>query len=141
MKTRRESKQLKPNEEKIADIIKTLDEKYPELVVIVEGIRDERVLRSLGLSALIIKTQSGLSRPALIDAINLNLGPARQVLILTDYDEEGEDLASFLKSELELRRVKLLGRERRLIGNHMGNLVCIEELVVLFKHKFSPEPE
>ena len=140
MKTRRESKQLKPNEEKIVDIIKSLDEKYPGLAVIVEGIRDERVLRSLGLSALIIKTQSGLSRPSLIDTIDQNLGPARQVLILTDFDEEGEELNAFLKSELELRRVKLLERERRMIRNHMGNLVCIEELVVLFKHKFSPEP-
>ena len=140
MKIRRESKQLKPNEEKIVDVIKSLDEKYPELVVIVEGIRDERVLRSLGLSAFIIKTQSGFSRPSLIDAIEQSLGPARKVLILTDFDEEGEEIASFLKSELELRRVKLLERERRQIRNHMGNLVCIEELVVLFKHKFSPEP-
>jgi 5S rRNA maturation endonuclease (ribonuclease M5) len=140
LKSRRELKHLEPNEERIVEILSTIDEKFPDLVVIVEGKRDVTLLRNLGVVSRIVRTQAGRTRTALIDEIEQNLGPERQVLILTDYDEEGEEIASFLKSELELRRIKILERERRLIRNSMGNLRCIEELVVLFKRKFSPEP-
>ncbi len=140
VENRNESKTLEPHEERLVEIISSLDVKYPDLVIIVEGIRDEKLLRSLGVQAAIIRTQSGLSRPQLIERIASTLGESKRVLILTDFDDEGKELASFLKSELELIRAKILERERHQIGRNMGSLRCIEELVMLFKRQFSPEP-
>ncbi len=133
-------KTLEPHEKRILEIFEEIDRKYPEVLILVEGIRDENLLRDFGLKARILRTQIGLSRSELIHKIENNLGPTREVLLLTDFDDEGIEIAAYLKNELELIRVKILERYRREIALNMGNLRCIEELVVLFKRRYSPEP-
>jgi 5S rRNA maturation endonuclease (ribonuclease M5) len=141
MRNRDQTKKiLEPHEKRILEIFEEIDKKYPEVLIIVEGIRDENLLRDFGLKARILRTQMGLSRPELVHKIESNLGPSREVLILTDFDAEGIEIAAFLKTELELMRTKILERYRREIALNMGNLRCIEELVVLFKRRYSPEP-
>ena len=141
MRNRDQTKKiLEPHEKRILEIFEEIDKKYPEVLIIVEGMRDEKLLRDFGLKARIMRTQMGLSRPELIHKIEDCLGPSRRVIILTDFDEEGNEIAAFLKIELELMRVKILERYRREIAQNMGNLRCIEELVVLFKRRYSPEP-
>jgi 5S rRNA maturation endonuclease (ribonuclease M5) len=137
---RASKRRLRDNERALIDIIQKLDHDYEGLLVVVEGKRDELVLRSLGLKAPIVRTQSGTPRQQFIDQLASGTGQERQVLILTDFDEEGNGLSRLIEQELELRRVRVLRRLRREMRKAMGNWRCIEELTALFKRKDSPEP-
>ncbi len=130
---------LKENERELVDFIQALDGSYPQLVVVVEGKRDVRILRDLGLRAPIIKTQTKLRRADLVQKIASAAGDSGQVLILTDFDKEGKEIHRFIEKELELLRVKILKRERRLIRKYMDTWTTIEQLVALFKRRDSPE--
>ena len=135
----RRTRKLTENERALIEQVQTLDTKYPNLLVIVEGKRDVRVLRNLGLNAPIIKTQTRLSRPRLIEKIAAEAGKDGQVLILTDFDKKGKEIYRFVEKELELRGIKNLKRERRMIRKHMEDWTTIEQLVSLFKRRDSPE--
>ena len=130
---------LQEHERELVGLIQSLDSKYPNLLVVVEGKRDVRVLENLGVQAPIIKTQSRLSRIAVAEKIAAKAGNAGQVLILTDFDKEGKEICKFIEKELELSGVKVLKRERRMIRKQMGPWRCIEEIVSLFKRSDSPE--
>ncbi|EEB74332.2 toprim domain-containing protein [Thermococcus sp. AM4] len=67
-----------------------------EGALIVEGLRDEVALRNLGVRAEIIR----LSRLPLAE-IALIASRYREVMILTDFDRKGEELARKLVSYLE----------------------------------------
>jgi 5S rRNA maturation endonuclease (ribonuclease M5) len=135
----RRSQRLTENEVALVEFIQTLDSKYENLLVIVEGKRDMAVLRNLGLEAPIIKTQTRLSRSELIDKIVKAAGIDGQVLVLTDFDREGKDTYRIIEKELEIAGVKNLKRERRLIRKYMDTWTTIEQLVSLFKRSDSPE--
>ena len=130
---------LTPYERKLIETIQTLDSRYPNLLVIVEGKRDVSVLRNLGLKAPIIKTQTRLSRHRLVDKIEAEAGIDGQVLILTDFDKKGKEIYRFIEKELELRGIKNLKRERRMIRKYMEHWTTVEQLVSLFKRSDSPE--
>jgi len=127
------------NERELVEMIQSLDSKYKDILIIVEGKRDVRVLRNLGVEAPIIKTQARLTRFDMVERIVSEAGEKKQVLILTDYDKEGKEICSFIERELEIRGVKVLKRERRMIRKLMGHWRCIEEITSLFKRKDSPE--
>ncbi len=135
----RQNRRLTDNERMLIETIQTLDSKYPNLIVIVEGKRDAAVLRNLGLQAPIMRTQTGLPRYRLIENIVNKAGKKGQVLILTDFDKRGKEIYRFLEKELEISSVKNLKRERRMIRKYMDTWICIEQLVSLFKRKDSPE--
>jgi 5S rRNA maturation endonuclease (ribonuclease M5) len=135
----RRTRRLTENERALIDLIQTLDSKYPNLLVIVEGKRDVSVLRNLGLKAPIIKTQTRLSRPKLVEKIVAAAGKNGQVLILTDFDPKGKEIYKFIEKELELCGVKNLKRERRMIRKYMETWTTIEQMVSLFKRSDSPE--
>lgn len=105
-----------------------------------EGDRDVKILRNLGVRARTIKTQTQLRRTQLIDLIAAEASDGKQVLILTDFDEEGTEIAAYLQKDLELHKVKILDGLRIRVRNLMGNWRCIEEMVALFKRSDSPEP-
>lgn len=130
---------LTENERKLIETIQTLDSRYPNLLVIVEGKRDVSVLRNLGLDAPIIKTQTRLTRPRLIEKIQAAAGERSQILILTDFDKKGKEIYRFIEKELELSGIKNLKRERRMIRKYMEHWTTIEQLVSLFKRSDSPE--
>lgn len=130
---------LQENEKELIEIIKNLDSKYENLLIVVEGKRDVLVLKNLGVKAPIVKTQSRLSRIDMAENIAKKAGKDGQVLILTDYDKEGKDLCRFIERQLELSGTKVLKRERRMIRRSMGPWICIEDLDSLFKRSDSPE--
>jgi len=132
---------LRDNERALLEIIQNLDSKYVNLVVVVEGNRDVKVLRNLGLKATIIKTQSKLPRYRVIEQIVEETGEKGKVLVLTDFDQEGKDLCSYIERGLEPTGIKTLKGVRVRIRNLMGNWRCIEELVSLFKRRDSPEQD
>jgi 5S rRNA maturation endonuclease (ribonuclease M5) len=137
---RRRKTMMRDNEKKLVEILTSLDSQYPNLLIIVEGKRDKRVLRNLGVRSHIIQTQSGQKRITLVDKIKHMVGKDRKVLILTDFDNEGNELQKYIEQELEIHRIKILRRLRKQIRKSMGNWRCIEEMVALFKRKDSPEP-
>ena len=138
---RKRKTMMRDNEKILIDIFTSLDTEYHSLYIIVEGKRDERVLRDLGVKSKIIKTQSGKQRKVLVEKIAHLVGKEGQVLILTDYDDEGIELQKYIEQELELHKIKILRRLRKQIRKAMGNWRCIEEIVALFKRKDSPEPK
>ena len=130
---------LHENERELIQFIQSLDSKYEELFIVVEGKRDVLVLRNLGVKAPIIKTQSRFSRINMADNIAVKAGEKGQVLILTDFDKEGKEICKFIQKELEFKGIKILKRERRMIRKSMGPWRCIEDLTSLFKRSDSPE--
>ncbi|MFW9793636.1 MAG: toprim domain-containing protein [Candidatus Thorarchaeota archaeon] len=135
----RRYRRLNENERALIELIQSLDSKYDNLLVVVEGKRDVTVLRNLGLEAPIVKTQTRLSKNKLIDSIMAKAGKDGQVLILTDFDRKGKEIHKFIETELELSGTKILKRERRMIRKYMDTWICIEQLVSLFKRSDSPE--
>ncbi|MFW9769758.1 MAG: hypothetical protein ACFFF9_13385 [Candidatus Thorarchaeota archaeon] len=135
----RRLRKLNESERALIETIQTLDSKYPHLLIIVEGKRDVSVLRNLGVKAPIIKTQTRLSRPKLMEKIVTKAGESGQVLILTDFDKKGKEIYRFIEKELELCSIKNLKRVRRLIRKYMEDWTTIEQMVSLFKRKDSPE--
>ena len=135
----RRTRRLNENERALIEFIQNLDSKYQNLIVVVEGKRDVTVLRNLGLEAPIIKTQTRLPRPELIEKIVTEAGKDGQVLILTDFDKKGKEIFRFIEKELELCGIKNLKRERRMIRKYMEDWTTIEQLVSLFKRSDSPE--
>ncbi len=109
-------------------------------MIVVEGKRDVRLLRDLGVNVPMIKTQTNKTREQLADHIVKNAGHKGNVLILTDFDAEGIEINKTLENLLEVRKVRILKRVRIRIRSLMGNWRCIEEMVALLKRKDSPEP-
>jgi 5S rRNA maturation endonuclease (ribonuclease M5) len=136
----RSSKPLRANERALIDLILSLDTRYPNTLIVVEGKRDVRILRNLGIKSRIVKTQTKMTRDELIDSIAQEVGETGEVLILTDFDSEGTELAKYLQTSLELHKVKIMEGLRIRIRNLMGNWRCIEEMVALFKREDSPAP-
>lgn len=90
--------------------------------ILVEGKKDEEVLRTLGIEGRIIKvSQQSLS--TLID----QLYGCRRVLILTDFDEKGEKMAKTLSSLLEIEGAIPLHEMRNELKHALaGQVFCIE---------------
>ncbi|MHA1588284.1 MAG: hypothetical protein ACTSV9_05845 [Candidatus Thorarchaeota archaeon] len=135
------NRKMRDNERTLVELFSKIDGQYEGLLIVVEGKRDEKILRELGVKARIIKTQSGKPRLEFLEEIASAAGEGGQVLILTDFDPEGVDLCRFIERDLELRKIAILKRLRREIRKLMGNWRCIEEIVSLFKRRDSPEPQ
>ncbi|OYT27639.1 MAG: hypothetical protein B6U95_05880, partial [Thermofilum sp. ex4484_82] len=90
--------------------------------ILVEGKKDEEVLRTLGVEGRIIKV-SQQSLNTLID----QLYGCRRVLILTDFDEKGEKIAKTLSSFLEIGGTIPLHEMRNELKHALaGQVSCIE---------------
>ncbi|NWF95066.1 MAG: toprim domain-containing protein [Candidatus Thorarchaeota archaeon] len=138
--TRPGDKWLEKNERELLELIWRVGRHQSDLVVIVEGRRDESALRELGISGKMIRVHRGLSRLALIDEVVESVGPQGEVLILTDFDDEGQELCAFLEDELEHRRVHVNRALRRDFRRLMAHLCCIEQLVSIAKKRDSHVP-
>ena len=95
-------------------------------VVVVEGVRDRRSLRRLGLGGPVVLVHRGetLSKTA-----HRLVGHGRRVIVLTDWDREGGLFARRLKEFLEAERVDLdLVFRRRFARILRGELVHVEGL-------------
>lgn len=136
----RSEKPLRDNERHLIELLQSLDTKYPDLLIVVEGNRDIQILRNLGVKTRILKSQTRMTRSELIEQIASEVGTRMELLILTDFDAEGDDIAAYLKKGLEHHKVRILDGLRIRIRNLMGNWRCIEEMVALFKRIDSPEP-
>ncbi len=95
-------------------------------VLVVEGERDRRALRRLGLAGPVVLVHRG--EPISKTAHRL-VGQGRPVIVLTDWDGEGGQLAHRLREFLEAERVPFdLEYRRRLARILRGELVHVEGL-------------
>jgi 5S rRNA maturation endonuclease (ribonuclease M5) len=95
-------------------------------VVVVEGERDRRALRRLGLSGSILLVHRG---ETLAQTAHRLAGRPRRVVVLTDWDREGGLFARRLKGFLEPERIVLdLEYRRRFARILRGEIVHVEGL-------------
>jgi len=122
-------------EERIERIDRALsilaDESKAGATVIVEGPRDRRSLRSLGICGEILCVKAGGER--LIDRLEQLKGGSRAI-VLTDFDEEGARLARYLEAELSHRGVRITTRIwKELRGLSKSEAVGVEDLATFFE--------
>jgi len=102
------------------------DSRTPGTVVVVEGGRDRRSLRRLGLQGTIVLVHRGRT---ISETAQFLEGSARRVIVLTDWDTEGGHLAQRLKEFLGAGRTGPdLEYRRRLARILRGELVHVEGL-------------
>ncbi len=89
--------------ERIMKVIDELEELSAEMPIIVEGLRDVKALKLLGLENNIVSLGKGLSIMAFCEAISKDWDSA---VILTDWDRKGGRLARRLKEALEANEVR-----------------------------------
>jgi 5S rRNA maturation endonuclease (ribonuclease M5) len=133
-------RRLTEEERKLIEFLQRVEREYRPLVIVVEGRRDEEVLRDLGVSTIIVRTQSYRSRPELLDHLSSMREKGLSVLILTDYDQEGDEIARHLEQELQIRKIRTQMRLRKKVRTLMRERLCIEDLHSLFRKEDSPEP-
>jgi 5S rRNA maturation endonuclease (ribonuclease M5) len=101
-------------------------------IVVVEGQRDVKALRSLGFKGNIVSySQLGVSDSDLVSDIGSRCS---NVLLLTDFDDEGLIINNKLKRLLELSGVKVEIGLRREFGRFMARLgvYAVESLDNIF---------
>jgi 5S rRNA maturation endonuclease (ribonuclease M5) len=89
--------------EKLVELLADLVEANRTAPVIVEGERDEKALREVGLTGEIVRLNSG------IPVFNLAEGIARrhrEAVILTDWDHRGGRLCQLLREAFEANQVR-----------------------------------
>lgn len=102
------------------------DSRAPGTVVVVEGERDRRSLRRLGLAGPIVLVHRGRT---ISETAHHLAASARRVIVLTDWDSEGGHLAQRLKEFLGTgRRGADLEYRRRFARVLRGELVHVEGL-------------
>jgi 5S rRNA maturation endonuclease (ribonuclease M5) len=87
--------------------------------IMVEGYKDERSLRTLGISGPILK----LSGKNLLEAAE-RLDRFDNFLILTDFDRKGQELTLRLFRYLDRRKVDLTQSFRRRFKNLTSRITC-----------------
>lgn len=97
--------------------------KKQDLVFIVEGKKDKKVLKILGFNKIF--TISGKSLHLIPDMIHSN--DSKSVVVLTDFDEDGEIIASQLTKLLEREGFKI-NRFIRMKFKNLFGIHKIEEL-------------
>lgn len=113
--------------EKTIDEIKSHSERGA--AIIVEGKKDERALRELGVLGPIYRIPSGGRTP--LNSL-LDLSEHEETIILTDFDQTGEDLAVFCRRQLERFGVKVLNHLRNKLRRYVRKAVKDIEGIVSF---------
>lgn len=122
--------------ELVAELRKIIDDVNLSVsAVIVEGKRDEEALRAEGLKSPVVQfASSGLPVFAFVDEIVAGYRGST-VLVLLDFDSEGNGLAERISQELEERGVKVQRLLRREIVKLLirQGILRVEEISMLKK--------
>jgi 5S rRNA maturation endonuclease (ribonuclease M5) len=135
-RTRKTSLDPESLEELISSLVEASDD---GAAIIVEGVRDERSLRDLGVRGPIVRASG---RPAL-ELAEETAGAFKAVVILTDWDRAGEELAK--KMELHLQgtgaKVDFEKRERlkRMVRREIKDVESLSRFVERVRAERSPE--
>ena len=135
-RTRKPSFDPESLEELIAYLIESSEE---GAAIIVEGVRDERSLRDLGVSGPIIRASR---RPALVVAEEA-ARDYEAIVVLTDWDRAGEELAKKMEHHLQCTaaRVDLETRERlkRMVRREIKDVESLSRFVERVRSERCPK--
>lgn len=106
--------------DRLTEIIDDLVESNLEVPVVVEGRKDVRSLRRLGLKGEVVRLDHGIPIFNLCEKI---CAQNSEAIILTDWDRRGGQLARMLREGLEANGAKFDDRIRRRLA-----LVCKKEI-------------
>lgn len=96
--------------ERISDVIAELSDYSSEgAPILVEGMKDEQALRNLGVKGRIIKTRTQGKR---MFELAEELASYGRVIVLTDFDREGEELAQEIIRQLHMWGVHTVMRKK-----------------------------
>ena len=100
------STRLKEKEERIQQILERLaEENLSGTPIIVEGKKDVKTLKALGIKGKIISAKTcGKSFLDLISEVEET--SVKEVILLLDFDRRGRELTAYLKSHLEKTGIK-----------------------------------
>lgn len=102
------------------------DSVRPGTVIVVEGDRDRRALRKLGVAGPIVVVHAGRTLSGTAHRLG---GTSARVIVLTDWDTEGGHLAQRLREFLAAGTTELDLDTRRRLGRALrGELVHVEGL-------------
>jgi 2,5-diamino-6-(ribosylamino)-4(3H)-pyrimidinone 5'-phosphate reductase len=95
------STHLKEKAEKIQQILEQLAEEAKDgKPVVVEGLKDEQALKSLGIIGKIVFVKKGLK--TIIDVVSeVESMNSKEVILMLDFDKEGRELTEKLKNYME----------------------------------------
>lgn len=133
-------KRLEGNERKLLELFMKIEKQY-SVIIVVEGKRDELALRDLGITKPIVQIHRGKRMNEVVEEIAVLWSPDFEVLILTDFDDEGSSLNAYLQRNLEARHIPVERRLRGRILKLMDNQRHIEQMVTLLRKQDSPEPQ
>ena len=95
--------------EEISKVVDDLRELSDEMPIVVEGIRDARALELLGIRRNVVTLSKGVSLFVFCERLAREW---REVVVLTDWDRKGGQLARRLKEALEANQTKVVERPR-----------------------------
>ena len=123
------SDRLKEKEEKLQHIIAKLAEESAEgKPVVVEGKKDAKTLRDLGLSGKIVMIKTG-GKSFLQATEEIEQLRAHEVILLLDFDQRGKEGTMRLKHNLERAKVKVnTGYWKELFSLVGREIQCVESL-------------
>lgn len=136
---RDETKKVSCDPEALEKIIEELLEVSEEgAAIIVEGIRDERSLRDLGIEGTIIMAAQ---KPAL-DLMETVAEEFEEVVILTDWDRKGDELASKMELYLSGTRARanleIRKRLKQLVRREIKDVESLSRLVERVREETCP---
>ncbi len=107
---------MKPKErlEKLEKLIQELVQQNEEIPVVIEGRKDENTLRELGLKGEILRLNKGISIFSMCEELSRKYD---SVILLTDWDRRGGQLAKHLKEGLRANGVQYEDRFRDMIAS------------------------
>lgn len=96
--------------ERISDLIAELSDYSSEgIPILVEGMKDEQALRDLGVKGRIIRIRTqGKKTFELAE----ELASYKRVIVLTDFDQEGEEIAQEITCQLHMWGVQTIIRRK-----------------------------
>ena len=113
-------------DEDILDIIDEIRDKG--LLIVVEGVKDKKALENLGITNIIT-----LKKPlyAVVEEIAAN---AKEIVLLTDLDQEGKKLYHQLAKDFQKHKVKINNKLREALFK--TQLRHIEGIATYFRPKY-----
>lgn len=102
---------LSPHEryEELMKVLDDLRELSGRMPVVVEGMRDAKALARLGIRANVVTLSKGLSLFAFCERLSRSW---REVVVLTDWDRKGGQLARRLKEAFEANETRVVNEVR-----------------------------
>ena len=122
-------RRLKEKEEKILQVLDELREESAKgTPIIVEGKKDTKTLRSLGIEGQLITVKTG-GKSFLDIVTGIRESDTGQVILLLDFDRRGREGTKNLKAHLERAKIKPnLTYWKKLMAMSRRDIQCVESL-------------